>query len=114
MNDHGKAGWVSAPDEFEMPVWLRPGSTGGSELTVHVQPGASHSQFAGDHGDALKVRIQARAVEGAANAALSDFLADALGVARRQVRLLRGDKSRRKTLWIDLPPETIGRIIQNE
>lgn len=96
-----------------MPGWLRPGSDGGSELIIHVQPGARCSELAGEHGDALKVRIQARAVEGAANAALSDFLADTLGVARRQVRLLRGDKSRRKTLWIALPPESIGRIILN-
>ena len=80
-------------------------------MTIHVQPGASRSGLAGEHGDALKVRIQARAVEGAANAALTDFLADTLGVARRQVRLLRGDKSRRKVLWIALPPEAIGRII---
>ncbi len=94
-----------------MPVWLSAGSEGGSELTIHVQPGASHSALAGEHGDALKVRIHARAVEGAANAALTEFLADTLGVPRRQVRLLRGDKSRRKTLWIALPPEAIRRII---
>lgn len=104
---------MAATNNSEMPGWLRPAHPSGSELTIHVQPGASRSGLAGEHGDALKVRIQARAVEGAANAALTDFLADTLGVARRQVRLLRGDKSRRKTLWIALPPEAIGRIIHD-
>lgn len=94
-----------------MPVWLSAGEGGGSELTIHVQPGASRSEVAGEHGDALKVRIDARAVEGAANAALAGFLAERLGVSRRDVRLLRGDKSRRKTLWVALPPELIARII---
>jgi uncharacterized protein (TIGR00251 family) len=92
-------------------VWLKPGAQGGSELCVHAQPGASRSELAGEHGDALKVRIAARAVEGAANAALIDYLAERLGVARRDVRLLRGDKSRRKTFWVSLPPAEIERII---
>jgi len=94
-----------------MPAWLRAGEADGSEIHVHVQPGASRSELAGEHGDALRVRIRARAVEGAANDALIEFLADRLGLARRDVRLIRGDKSRRKSLWIALPPEAIARII---
>jgi uncharacterized protein len=94
-----------------MPVWLRPGTDAGSELSVHTQPGASHSELAGEHGGALKIRVAARAVEGAANAALIEFIADRLGVAKRDVRLLRGDKSRRKTFWIALPPAAIERIM---
>ncbi len=90
---------------------MKPGAQGGSELCVHVQPGASRSELAGEHGDALKVRIAARAVEGAANTALIEYLAEGLGVARREVRMLRGDKSRRNTFWVSLPPEAIERII---
>lgn len=86
------------------PVWLAQGSGGGSEITLHVQPGASKSELAGLHGDALKLRIAARAVEGAANAAVVEFVADWLDLAKRDVRLLRGEKSRRKTLWVPLPP----------
>jgi uncharacterized protein len=96
------------------PAWLRAGEAGGSELSIHAQPGARRSELAGEHGDALKVRIAARAVEGAANSALTDFLADRLGVAHRDIRLLRGDKSRRKTIWVALPPEAIARIIAAE
>lgn len=91
------------------PVWLSPGSENGSEITLHVQPGASKSELAGLHGDALKLRISARAVEGAANAAVLDFVAGWLDVPRRAVKLLRGEKSRRKTLWVPCPPETVER-----
>ncbi len=86
-----------------MVSWLRPGSQGGSELTLHIQPGASKTELAGLHGDALKLRIQAPPVEGAANAAVLAFIADHLGLARRDVKLVRGDKARRKTLWLPLP-----------
>lgn len=89
------------------PVWLAPGADGGSELTLHIQPGASKSELAGSHGDALKLRVSARAVEGAANAAVLDFLCHWLGLARRDVRLLRGEKSRRKTIWVALPPDRV-------
>jgi hypothetical protein len=89
------------------PPWLAAGSQGGSEITLHVQPGASRSELAGLHGDALKLRVSARAVEGAANAAVLEFVARWLGVPKRDLKLLRGDKSRRKTIWAPLPPERI-------
>lgn len=89
------------------PVWLAAGANGGSEITLHVQPGASKTELAGLHGDALKLRVSARAVEGAANAAVLAFVADWLGVPRRDLRLLRGDKSRRKTVWTPVAPERV-------
>lgn len=89
------------------PVWLAAGTLGGSEITLHVQPGASKSELAGLHGDTLKLRISARAVEGAANAAVLDFLAGWLDLPKRDVKLLRGEKSRRKTVWVPIPPEAI-------
>lgn len=84
--------------------WLQ-ASDGGTRIAVHIQPGASHSEVMGIHGDALKVRIAARAVEGAANAALQEFLARCLGMPRREVRILKGEKSRRKLIWVALGPE---------
>jgi uncharacterized protein (TIGR00251 family) len=84
--------------------WLR-AANGGVEITIHIQPGASRSELAGEHGDALKVRISARPVEGAANAALAEFMALCLGVARRKVRIVRGEKSRHKVLWAPVAPE---------
>jgi uncharacterized protein (TIGR00251 family) len=72
-------------------------------LRVQVQPRASRNEFAGLHGDRLKIRLTAPPVEGAANAALIAFLAEAFGVAKRQVTLLAGDTGRAKTLRIAGP-----------
>ena len=75
----------------------------GTALAVHVQPGASRPGFAGLHGEALKIRLSARAVEGAANQALLEFLAQSLGVPRRAVRIAHGEKSRHKVVSVELP-----------
>jgi hypothetical protein len=69
-------------------------------LDLHVQPGAARTEFAGKHGERLKVRLQARAVEGKANEALIDFLAAHFRVPRRNVRIVSGLKSRRKRVEI--------------
>jgi uncharacterized protein (TIGR00251 family) len=70
-------------------------------LELHVQPGAARSEFAGKHGDRIKVRLAARAVDGKANKALVDFLASHYGVPKRSVRILSGLKSRQKRVQID-------------
>ncbi len=70
-------------------------------LELHVQPGASRSEFAGRHGERIKVRLAARAVDGKANAALIEFLSDYYGVAKRDVRIVAGLKSRDKRVVID-------------
>jgi hypothetical protein len=72
-----------------------------ARLIVHVQPRARRSEVAGRHGDAIKVRLAAPPVDGAANEELVRFLAEALGVPRRAVRLTAGLQSRRKTVEID-------------
>jgi len=66
-----------------------------------VIPRAKKTEVAGRRGDALVVRIAAPPVEGAANAALIDFLAARLGVARRAVRILSGDHGRDKRVAVD-------------
>lgn len=70
---------------------------------MHVQPGASRTEVAGLHGDCLKIRLSARAVEGEANACLLEFLAGALGVARRAVTIDSGTTSRRKRIAVESP-----------
>lgn len=69
-------------------------------LTLRIQPGASRNDFAGLHGDALKVRIHSPPTDGLANRELLDFLADAFGTAKANVSLLRGESSRMKTVRI--------------
>ena len=70
-------------------------------LDLHVQPGAARSEFAGRHGERIKVRLAAPAHEGKANAALIEFLADYFGVPRRNVTILSGFKSRSKRVAIE-------------
>ena len=67
---------------------------------VHVQPRASRSEVVGLHGAALKVRLHAPPVDGAANDALVALLAKELGVPRRDVRILQGATSRAKVVEI--------------
>lgn len=70
-------------------------------LEVHIQPGASRSEFAGKHGERIKIRLAAPAVEGKANEALVEFLAGHYGVPKRSVRIAAGLRSRRKRVVID-------------
>ncbi len=69
-------------------------------LLVRVQPRASKDEVAGEMGGALKVRLQAPAVEDRANEALVDFLAQLLKTPRSAVRILSGERSRTKRLEI--------------
>ena len=70
-------------------------------LVLKVIPNAPRDEIAGWLGEALKVKIHAPALEGRANDALLDFLAQRLGVPRRDVSLVRGDKSRKKVVRIE-------------
>jgi hypothetical protein len=70
-------------------------------LELHVQPGAARSEFAGRHGDRIKVRLAARAVDGKANEALIDFLSEHFNVPKRSVHILSGLKSRQKRVQVD-------------
>jgi uncharacterized protein (TIGR00251 family) len=80
-------------------------------INVHVQPNARTSAITGLHGDALKIRVAAPAVDNKANAALVGFLARVLGVAPETVSLRRGARGRRKSIEIrDAPPEFIAQI----
>ncbi len=79
----------------------RAGGGGPRVLELHVQPGAARSEFAGKHGERIKVRLTARAVDGKANAALVEFLAGYYGVPKRSVRIASGLKSRDKRVVIE-------------
>lgn len=69
-------------------------------LAVKAVPNAPRSAVAGRLGDALKIKIHAPALDGRANDALCEFLADELGLPRRAVTLAQGDKSRQKLVRI--------------
>lgn len=82
--------------------WLRE-EAGAIVLALHVQPGAKRTEVEGTHGAALKVRLAAPPVDGRANAELVRFLADAFGVAQREVAIVRGETSRGKVVRIAAP-----------
>ena len=69
-------------------------------LAVKAIPNAPRSEVVGWLGEALKVKIHAPPVEGRANDALCEFLAETLGIARRRVTLLRGATARKKLIRI--------------
>jgi uncharacterized protein (TIGR00251 family) len=73
---------------------------GGVVFSVRVQPRASKNEVAGELGGALKIRLQAPAVENRANEALIEFLAHLLKTPKAAVRILSGDRSRTKRLEI--------------
>ena len=72
----------------------------GVRIEVWVQPRASRTAVVGIQGDALKIRVAAPPVEGAANAELARCLSKVLGVARGDVEIVRGHGSRRKTVLV--------------
>ncbi len=77
-------------------------------IAVHVVPRSRSSEVAGEHGDAIRIRIAAPPEDGAANRELCRFLAERLRVPRRAVTITRGATGRRKTVEIDgLPTESV-------
>ena len=89
---------MSAPPAGELLVTQRGTAV---RFTVRVQPRASRSEVAGLHGDALKVRLAAPPVDGAANEALVRLLAELLDVPRRAVRIEGGHASRSKLVEVE-------------
>jgi len=69
-------------------------------LKVRVQPRASRTEIAGIAGDTIRIRLTAPPVEGAANEALIEFLAQELAVSRGSITLRSGRSSRNKSVAI--------------
>lgn len=84
---------------------------GGVFVRVHVQPRASVSEVVGLHGDALKVRLRAPPVDGAANEELIGFMAEMLGLRRDDVTLVGGATSRAKRLFVRAPVALLESLI---
>jgi uncharacterized protein (TIGR00251 family) len=69
-------------------------------LDIRVIPRARNTEVAGERDGALLVRLAAPPVEGAANDALIEFLSAALRLPRRDIRIVSGERSRRKRVAI--------------
>lgn len=95
-----------------MAIWYRfdPGARR-LTLIVHVQPNAATSAVAGLHGDTLRIRIAAPAVDDKANAALIGFLRTLLEISASQISIRRGARGRRKIIEISgADASTLARI----
>lgn len=96
-----------------MTPWLR---ADGPDviLSLHIQPGAKKTEVAGPHGDALKIRLAAPPVDGKANAALTAYVAEKVGVGRTAVELVSGQTSRAKRVRIaDTTPEAVRTALEH-
>ena len=81
-----------------MPAGRRDGTD--LVLDVRIQPRASRSEIAGQHGERLRIRLQAPPVDGRANAALVEFIAEAFGVPRARVVIEHGLAGRDKRVRV--------------
>ena len=84
-----------------MSDWSITEANGGVTFAVRVAPRASRNQIVGVEGGALKIKLTAPPVEGAANAALIEFVAERLGVRRSAVSIVSGDKARNKLVRVN-------------
>ncbi len=75
-------------------------------LSLYIQPGAKRTEVAGLHGEALKIRVAAPPVDGAANEALIDFLKKTFGVPAASVTLRHGASGRSKVVEIAAPAQS--------
>lgn len=73
---------------------------GGVVIDVRVIPRGRKSGVVGTRGEALLVRLQAPPVEGAANAELVGIVAAVLGVSKRAVSIVSGERSRQKRVCV--------------
>ena len=83
------------------------------QIQVRVQPRASRNGVAGVVEGALRVHLTAPPVEGKANRALQRFLAQLLGIARRDVEIVAGETSRSKRVRIHgITSEGLAKLVE--
>lgn len=75
-------------------------TSGGTLLSVKLQPRASKNEIGEPLGAELKIKVTAPPVDAAANQALIELLADKLDCSRGQVELIRGQTSQHKTILL--------------
>ncbi|MCL2020729.1 MAG: DUF167 domain-containing protein [Betaproteobacteria bacterium] len=92
--------------------WLTTDREGAVYLALHVHPGAKRNELVGLHGNALKVRLAAPPVDGRANEALLQCLANWLSLPQSALILKSGQTSRRKVVRVQgLTAERIREIL---
>lgn len=85
------------------PVLQLTPSDRGITFQVRIQPRASRNEITGLHDSALKVRLKAPPVEGAANKMCLKFLSKILDVSKSNLEIASGTASRRKRVLYHCP-----------
>lgn len=85
---------------MSLPPYLQQEKSGTLLLHLKIQPNASRSGIAGQHGQRLKIRLQSPPQDGKANQELLRFLSKALSISKSRIELIRGQTSRDKTIRI--------------
>ena len=84
-------------------------------FAVRIQPRASKTEIVGEMAGALKIRLQAPALEGHANEALIEFLSELLKTPKSAVRILSGERSRMKRVEIrGVTKQQIERLVMQD
>jgi uncharacterized protein (TIGR00251 family) len=87
-------------------------SANGVSIDVRVHPGAKKNKIIGEQAAALKIALTAPPVDGKANQALIKFMSEFLNVNRSKVSIIRGEKSRSKTVFIqDFNAATLTKLL---
>ncbi|HIP83224.1 MAG TPA: YggU family protein [Desulfocapsa sulfexigens] len=80
--------------------FLSPYKDGRILIRIYVQPRASRNAFIGIHDDAVKLAITAPPVDGKANAAVVKYLASFFRIKKKDLEIISGLQSRRKSLLV--------------
>ncbi len=95
--------------------YLTVSANGVPHLRVYVQPKASRTGFSGVHDNMLKLSITAPPVNGKANKAVIAFLAKCFGVSKKEITIVSGEKSRKKSCSIGgKSEEEISRVLHEK
>jgi hypothetical protein len=78
-------------------------------LRFYILPNSSENKICGLHNGAIKLKLRAPPVDGAANRAIIDYLSEFLKVPKKQIEIKRGDLSRNKQveLHVDVIDEAV-------
>jgi uncharacterized protein (TIGR00251 family) len=93
-------------------------STDGVSIAVRVTPRGGRDHIDGietmaNGRSVVKVRVRAIAEGGEANRAVTELLAQRLGVPKRDVRVLSGTTSRVKQIAVDGDPTKLGEMLRS-
>jgi len=73
----------------------------GVTLKIKVEPRSSRKGISGVVGDAIKIKVNAPPVGGAANEELIEVLSEEFGIKKTSIKILRGMSSRNKVVEIE-------------